>query len=89
MSDRVMSPIAAEKHALRLIRERYKKVRRGERVDPPAIVAERLITFSLATARKFPVEPSVVYEERVRDLYARRFLELCASYPVPVKAGPR
>lgn len=89
MSDRVMSPVAAEKHARRIIRDRYRLARLGKPVDSPAVLADRLLALAEATAKAYPVAPSNVYREHVHYTFSQRFLELCASYPVPVKAGPR
>lgn len=87
MSDRVMSPTAAAAHARRTIRTRYKALRLGKRVDPPKVLADRLITYAEATSLAFPVEPSNAYREHVEAAFSTRFLALSATNPVAVRRG--
>lgn len=77
-----MSPTAAQAHARRIVRRRYRALRLGKRVESPAIVADRLVSYLSATAEAFPVDPSPAYRAYVENAFADRFFELCQHSPV-------
>lgn len=89
MSDRTMSPTAAQAHARRIVRRRYKAIREGKRVDSPHILADRLTEYAKATAAAYPVEPSRAYAEYVQASFHEKFIELCRTAPLSEKAGAR
>ena len=76
VTDRPMSPTAAAAHARRAIKARLKAQRMSKRVDPPAVFADRLVTFAQATAEAFPVEPSPAYRQYVESAFFDRYVEL-------------
>lgn len=85
MSERTMSPTAAQAHAKRIVRSRYKSIRLGKRVESPRILAVRLAGYAEATSKAFPVEPSKAYREYVEATFHERFIELCRTTPVAVR----
>lgn len=89
MSERTMSPTAAQAHARRIVRRRYKAIREGKRVDSPHILAGRLTEYAKATAAAYPVEPSRAYAEWVQTNFHEKFVELCRVSPVAAEVGRR
>ena len=86
---RTRSPTAAEAHARRIVRNRYKSIRLGKRVDSPQILAGRLVAYAEDTAVAYPVEPSRAYAEWVQTNFHEKFVELCRTAPLAEKAGAR
>ena len=82
---RTMSPTAAQAHARKAIRRRFKLLREGKRVDSPHILAGRLVAYAEDTAVAFPVEPSKAYRQYVEAAFHERFIELCRTTPVAVR----
>lgn len=82
MSARAMSPTAVQVHTRKIARARFKALRLNHRVDSPAIVADRLVTYLAATAEAFSVDPSPAYRAYVENAFADRFFELCQQSPV-------
>lgn len=85
MTERTMSPSAAQAHAKRAIRSRYKAIRLGKRVESPQILAVRLAGYAEATSKAFPVEPSKAYREYVETTFHERYIELCRTTPLAVR----
>lgn len=75
-NERTMSPTAAQAHAKRIVRRRFKMLRENKRVDSPAVLASRLTEYARATAEAHPVEPSKAYAEWVHANFHEKFMEL-------------
>jgi hypothetical protein len=81
-----MSPTAVQVHTRKIARARFKALRLNRRVDSPAIVADRLVTYLSATAEAFPVDPSPAYRAYVEAQFSDRFFELCKMTPARWRA---
>ena len=87
MTDRAMSPTAAQAHARRIVRSRYKAVRQGKRVDSPHILADRLVSLLQDAANDNPGPWSEEWAEYVLSHAGEQYLRFCKVAPIPTKVG--
>jgi hypothetical protein len=85
MTDRRLSPTAANAQARRATRTRFKLLRLGKRADPAAVFAGRIAGLLEAAAYDNPGEWSDSYTEFVINRFADRYVELCRVAPIPTK----
>lgn len=89
MTERAMSPTAAQAHARRTIRRRYKMLREGKRVDSPKILADRLVVLLKDAAQDDPGAWSEEWAEYVLSHAGEQYLRFCKVAPLPAIAGAR
>jgi hypothetical protein len=95
MTDRRLSPTAANSRVKAAMRNRFKILRKDPRpvaqikVDSQRVFAGRIVSLLEAAASDHPGEWSTSYAEWVVDNFADRYVELSRVAPIPEKAGAR
>jgi hypothetical protein len=82
MTERTMSPTAAQAHAKRIVRSRFKAIRLGKRVESPHILAGRLIVLLEDAARDNPGPWSAEWAEYVLHHAGQQYERLCEVAPI-------
>lgn len=82
-----MSPTAAQAHAKRIVRSRFKAIRLGKRVEDPKILAGRLVVLLDAAAQGNPGPWSEEWAEYVLSHAGQRYLDLCKVAPIPQRVA--
>lgn len=77
-----MSPAAAQAHARRAIRSRYKAIRLGKRVEDPKILASRLVVLLEDAAQDNPGPWSEEWADYVLSNAGQRYTQLCKVAPI-------
>lgn len=91
MTERRLSPTAANTRAKKAVRTRMKLLRLGEfkAVDSQHVFAGRIVSLLEMASHDNPGEWSEAYTEHVINRFADRYVELSRVAPVPARAGAR
>lgn len=91
MTERRLSPTAANSRARKAARTRMRLLRVGETkaLDSQHVFAGRIVSLLEAASHDHPGEWSPAYCEFVMSRFADRYVELSRVAPLPVKAGAR
>ena len=96
MTERRLSPTAANATARKAMRNRMKILRQDSRpvqeirgIDSPEVFAGRIAALLKAASGDNPGEWSEAYTEHVMNRFADRYVELARVAPLPAKAGVR
>ena len=87
MTNRIMSPTAAQAHAKRIVRSRYKAIRLGKRVEDPKILADRIAALLKDAAQDNPGPWNEEWADYVLSRAGQRYTQLCKVAPIREKAG--
>ena len=89
MTDRRLSPTAANSRAKKAMRTRMRLLRLGETkaLDSQEVFAGRIVSLLEAASSDNPGEWSEAYTAWVMDNFADRYVELSRVAPLPAKAG--
>ena len=84
MTERRMSPTAANSRARKAMRNRMRLLRLGETkaIDSPHVFAGRIASLLTAASHDNPGEWSEAYSEHVINRFADRYVELCRVAPL-------
>lgn len=91
MTERRMSPAAANSRAKKAMKTRMKLMRLGETkaLDSQHVFAGRIVSLLEMASHDNPGEWSPAYTEHVINRFSDRYVELARVAPIPAKAGAR
>ena len=82
MTERRLSPTAANAQAKKAAKNRFKLIRLGQRADSPQVFAGRIASLLEAASGDNPGEWSTAYTEHVINRFTDRYVELDRVAPL-------